>query len=320
MNYKCSIIANPEGKSWNFAKKVYENLKERDGKYELNEVSVKKFRDGELKPKIKDNIRRKNCFFIHDSTLPPCEWLTQLALINGTMKNSSAQEINDVLPYLAFSRQDRKDESRVPISSKVVADIIGLYANRVLTIDVHNPAIEGDYKVPFDNLHSFKTVIDYLNKEDFGFFKNTVIMSPDVGGAKRARSFAKRVGINKIAIGNKNREEDGEVESIQIIGHVKNKNVLMVDDILDSGNTIIQAYNAVKEKEAEKISAYAPHGLFTKGVKRLTDCLDLVIIGDIIYNPDLENNEKVKIVSFAPLFAEAIYRINEGHSLSELFD
>jgi ribose-phosphate pyrophosphokinase len=320
--YQCSIIANPAGNAWEFAKEIYEKLnkKANGGKYELNEVNIKTFRDGEIMPRIKENIRRKNCFFIHDSSLPPSKWLLQLNLINETMKNSSAQEITNVLPYLKFARQDRKDQSRVPISSRAIAKSIGRYADKVLTIDVHNPSIAGSYDIPFDNLYSFTTVIDYLNKKYPGFFENMVVMSPDVGGAKRARSFAKRAGVKKIVIGDKNREEDGEVESIQIIGDVKGKNVLMVDDIIDSGNTMIQSCEACRKQGAKKVYAYVTHGLFTEGIDKLTKCFDMLIVGDTVLSPEMKMRDDLVVISFADLFAESIYRINEGKSLSELFD
>ena len=318
--YKCSIIANPEGNAWKFAQEVYEKLKGRDGKYELNEVEVKRFRDGEIKPRIRENIRRKNCFFIHDSSLSPSEWFLQLDLVNETMRNSSAQEITDVLPYLKFGRQDRKDESRVSISSKAVADMISKYANRVLTLDVHNPSIGGFYSIPFDNLYSFMTVIDYLNKNHSGFFDNAVIMSPDTGGAKRARSFAKRANVKRMAVGDKNREEDGEVKSIQVIGNVKGRDVFMVDDIIDSGNSIVQACEAVRKRGGQKVYAYATHGLFTEGVDRLTKCLDMLVVGDTCLTKEARERKDLVVVSFADLFAKAIYRINEGESLSALFD
>jgi ribose-phosphate pyrophosphokinase len=252
--------------------------------------------------------------------LPPAEWFLQLALINETMRNSSAQEITDVLPYLRFGRQDRKDESRVPISSRAVAKSIEMYADKVLTIDVHNPGIAGFYDIPFDNLYSFMTVIDYLNKNHPGFFENAVIMSPDVGGAKRARSFAKRADVKRIAVGDKNREEDGEVENIQVIGDVGGRDVFIVDDIIDSGNTIVQSCDAVRERGARKVYAYATHGLFAEGADRLTKCLDMLVVGDTVLSKEVRERKDLVIVSFANLFAEAIYRINEGESLSALFD
>ena len=158
--HKCSIIANPDGYGWNYAKKIYEILKDQDNGFDLNPVNIKYFKDLEFKPKIENNVRKKNCYFIHDPNLTPSDWFAQLCMINGALKKSSAQEIIDVFPYLKFSRQDRKDESRVPISAKVVADVIDLYANRVMTIDFHNPAIDGFYNTSVDNLSSFPVFSD----------------------------------------------------------------------------------------------------------------------------------------------------------------
>ncbi len=318
--YKCSIIADPEGNAWEFAKEIYENLRARSDKFELNRVNIHQFGDGEIKPKIEKNVRRKNCFFIHDSGKNPAEWFLELALVLETLRNSSAQEIISVLPYLRFSRQDRKDESRVPINAKVVADIISKYADRVLTIDVHNPSIQGFYDIPFDNLYSFQSVVNYLKRNHKDFLQNLVVMSPDAGGGKRAEAFAKRIGVEGIAIGHKTREKAGEVSKLQVIGDIEDKNILIVDDIVESGGTLIKAYKALKEGGAKKVYAYCTHGLFTKGTEELTKNFDLIIVGDSFIRPGLELAEKVNVVSFADLFAEAIFRINDGLSLSQLFE
>ena len=320
-DYKCSIIANPEGNSWEFAKAVYKKLRKRNKKFELNEFNVKVFPDGEIKPKIKKNIRQKKCYFIHDSSLSPGEWYTQLSFVNDVMKSSSAFEINDVLPYLRFSRQDRKDESRVPISAGRVASSIKDFAGRVITLDVHNPAIQCGYDVAgvaFDNLYSFPVVADYFKKKKMKILEELVIMSPDAGGAQRAEAFAKRLGIEEVVVGYKTRKNLGEVKSLKIMGNVKGKNVLIVDDILDSGGTLLKACEAARKQGAKKVFAYCTHALFTAGTEKVTGCLDLVFVGDTLKRE--YDNEKIKVISFVPLFAEAIYRINEGESLSALFD
>jgi len=320
--YKCSIIVEHEGNAWNFACSIYENLRKRKNgdKFELNPLKIKKFRDGEIKTKIRDNVRRKNCFFIHDSSKMPSEWFLELALVNQTLRNSSAQEITDVLPYLKFARQDTKDESRVPVTTKVLADMIQKYADRVLTLDVHNPAIQGAYNIPFDNLYSFPITIEYIRDKYPEILENLVVMSPDPGGVKRARSFEERIQAQGIAIGDKMRPEPGEVEKIRITGDVKDKNVIIVDDILDSGKTLVKAYDSLKEEGAKKVYASCPHALFTLGIEELVKRFDLILIGDTIINPKRRWHEKIKTISFAPLFAEAIYRVNEGESLSELFE
>ena len=315
-NEKCSIIADPEGKGWEFACKVFEELSLRTAKFELNKVHIKRFRDGEIKPRIESNIRERRCFFIQDSNANPSNWFTELCLVNHALKNSSAYKIVNVLPYLKFSRQDRKDESRVPISARVIADIIGLYADRVLTIDAHNPTIQGFYCIPFDDLHSFPTVIHYLKKNFAGILADPVVMSTDAGGAQRAKMFAKALKIKNVAVGYKTREVVGEVESLKILGDVENKDVIIIDDIVDSGNTLISASKAARQAGAKKVYAYCTHGLFSEGVKKVTDCFDKFFIGDTVKQP---KNENLEIISFAPLFAEAIYRISEGESLSELF-
>lgn len=317
--HKCTILANPEGYGWTYAEKIHNLLKFQGFDFELNPIRIKKFRDGEIKPKIELNVRKRNCFFIHDSSIDSRDWFTELCLINESLKNSAAQEIIDVLPYLKFSRQDRKDESRVPISARALADTIGLYANRVLTIDVHNPAIQGFYKIPFDSLYTFQTVINFLKENHKEILKDIVIMSTDAGGAPRAKAFAKKLGTSEIAVGYKSREKANEVESLKILGEVQGKNVLIVDDMIDTGNTLVAASNAARDAGANKVYTYCTHGLFTQGIKKVADNFDRVFIGDTI-KPQEELPNNVRTISFIPLFAEAIYRTSEGLSLSELFD
>lgn len=318
VTHKCCILADPNTPGWEFAQKIYEELRMKSDLFELNKVHIKKFRDGEIKPKIELNVRERYCFFIHDSNSSPSEWFLELALVNQALVNSSAYKVINVLPYMKFSRQDRKDESRVPISAKVVADVIGLYANRVLTLDVHNLAIQGFYdtKVIFDSLYSFPTVINYLKKHHPEIINDLVIMSTDAGGAQRAKMFAKSLGIKEIAVGYKNREKAGEVDKLKVLGNVSNKNVLVIDDLVDSGGTLIKAAEALRSEGANKIYAYCTHGLFTKGSFEVTTSFDKFFIGDTIKQKPETNAE---IISFIPLFAEAIYRISEGESLSELF-
>jgi ribose-phosphate pyrophosphokinase len=317
--YECEIIADPESKAWKFAEDVYNYLKKKSNKFNLNEVHVKKFNDGEMFVKIKDNVRRHNCFYIHDSAKNPPDWFLELGLVNHTLKNSSAKEIVDVLPYLKFSRQDRKDQSRVPISAKMLADYIGLYGDGVLTLDVHNPSIQGFYDVAFDSLYSFPTVVEYFKQNHPEMLDNVVVGATDVGSGKRARSFARKTGIEDIVIGDKVREKAGKVKKTRLMGNVKGKNVLIIEDIIDSGGTLISYGKKLKEKGAEKIIAYATHGIFSKGIEELVDYLDLIVIGDTIINPEIQH-PKIEKVSFVELFGEAIYRINEGESLSVLFD
>lgn len=315
MNEMYSIIADPESEGWEFAKKVYELLRIRSEQFELNEVKIKRFRDGEIKPKIEKNVRRKICFFIHDSSKSPKDWFLELCLINQAIKKSSALEVVDVLPYLRFSRQDRKDESRVPISARVIADVIEKYTDGVLTLDVHTPAIDGFYNIRFDNLYSFATVVKHLREKYSGIFENLVIMSPDAGGTERATAFAKMVGISDVAVGYKVRKTAGEVDDLKIMGDVKDKNVLLIDDIVDSGNTLVKAASVARAAGAKKVYAYCTHGLFTKGID-VAKNFDRFFVGDTLKQ---KNTEGLEVISFVPLFAEAIYRISRGESLSALY-
>jgi len=210
--YGCCILADPQSKAWKFAETIYKKLKEKSEKFSLNPVEIKRFRDGEIKPVIRDNVRRKNCFFIHDSSKKPADWFLELTLINEALRNSSAQEIIDVLPYMRFARQDRKDESRVPISARAVLDVISLYTDAILTVDVHSEQIQGFTRKRFDSLRSSIVLRSYLQQRYPDFFKEEwSIMSPDAGGTPRARHFAKKLGLKNIVIGDKYRKCEGEV-------------------------------------------------------------------------------------------------------------
>ncbi|MBT4165826.1 ribose-phosphate diphosphokinase [archaeon] len=320
---KCSIIANPKGKTWGLACRIHEYILNKKGiEFELRKIDShsKKysFRDGEIKPKIEKDIRKRDCFLIHDSNLEPFRWFTELCLVNHALKNSSAHEIIDVFPYLRFARQDVKDESRVPIGAQVVADVVGLYADRVLTLDVHNPAIQGFYKIPFDGLDSHPVLESHLNKYNPGILEDLIVMSADEGGIKRARNCADKLGITDLAMGDKYRKVPGEVGgSLGILGNVEGKNVLMVDDMWDSGGTSKDAAKSCKDHGAKKVIVYCTHGLFTKGFEGIDKYIDKLYIGDTLKIPE---NDFIETISFAPLLGEAIYRISIGESLSELFD
>ena len=312
---ECCIVGDPEGKSWDFITGVYDEVKGRD-RWSLNEVEIKRFPDGEIKPKIKENVRKRDCYFIHDSRKAPADWFLELCLINEALRNSSANRIYNIFPYMRFVRQERKDESRVPISSRVVADNISRYANGVLTIDVHNQAIQGFYP-SFDNLHSFRTVVDYFRKNHPEYIENVVVMSPDAGGGNRAEAFAKWIQAREIAIGAKHR--DGDDVKIRLTGEVKDRNVIIVDDIIASGTTLIEGSCAARQEGARKVGVYATHGLFTEGLDRLEECLDFIVVGNTVVSPEIKNSGRVEVVDFSKLFGEAIRRVHRGESLSELF-
>lgn len=315
------ILADPQGNAWDFAHKVYQKLNsnpKRERKYELGEVEIKKFNDGEIFIKIKPSVRKKTCYFIHDSSMPPQDWLVSLAQVNDALMRSSAEKICSVLPYMKYSRQDRMTDPRTPISVSVVANIINLLAYRAITTDLHNPATTSTYKIPFDNLKAYPVIISYLKEKYPEFLENTVIVAPDVGSAERVKSYAKRLNL-PVAIIHKTREKPGVVEEMTIIGDVEGKNILLVDDMIDTGGTLIKAAEVLKQKGAQQIFACATHGIFSNNAKQRIEssALDKVFITDSIPQ---QSQGKIEIISLTNLFAETIFRISHGISVSELFE
>lgn len=301
-----------------FAGKIYELIKEGDGsEFELNPVEIQNFPDGEFKPQIQKNIRGSNCFFIHDSKLDPSKWFTELCLINHALRNSSANQIVNVLPYSKFNRQDRKDQSRVPISSQVVANALNNDRTRILTVEVHNEATQGSYNIPFDSLPAFPFLIRYFKENRPEILENLVILGPDGGSIKRIERYIEKFGLEK-AIVDKYRKVTGILgESLGLLGNVKEKNVLVYDDIGSTGNTQIKASIAAKNSGAIKVFGYCTHGIFTEGIEKILEHFDGFYVGNTIKQPNIP---KLNVVSFVNPIAEAIYRIHRGYSLSELFE
>ena len=203
----------------------------------------------------------------------------QLCLINEALANFSAYKIVNVLPYLKFSRQDRTGESRVPISANIIADAIGVYADRVLTIDIHNPAIQGFYNIPFNSLYSFPTIAAYLRNNHPEILECLIPMSPDEGGIKRTLNFEKFLSLSSMAAGYKIRKIEGEIERLEILKDIKGKKVILVDDIIDSGETLIKTAQKARENGATEIYGYSTHGLFTEGPEKVTNCFNKLFIG-----------------------------------------
>ncbi len=318
-----AIIADSQGKSHYFAKGVYNYLKSKESNaFSVFLVDIERtmFKDGEVKLKITENIRNKKCFLIHDSNKEPNEWFTELVFKLEAMGFSSPKEVNVILPYTRFARQDRKDESRVSVNAKALADVISLYADRGMTVDLHTPQIQEYFSIPFDNLYSLTSLLNYLQKHHPDFLNDLVIVSPDLGGGKRADYFVKKLaqkGINAdVALGHKRRSKANEVEEIVVIGEVEGKNCLIIDDIIDTGNTMIKTAERLKEIGAKKVFCYGTHGLFTDGTAKFR-VFDKVFVSDTLKAPEDKN---VEVVSLINLFGEAIYRTAMGQSLSVLFD
>jgi ribose-phosphate pyrophosphokinase len=318
-----AIIADSKSKGFEFVKGVYSYLKGKEGKeFSVCLINIEEtnFKDSEFKLKIAENIRGKYCFLIHDSNKEASRWLTELVFILEATSFSSPKEVNVVLPYMRFSRQDRKDESRVGVSAKAVADIVSLYADRGMTVDLHAPQIQEYFSIPFDNLPSVMSMINYLQKHHKDILNNLVVVAADLGGGKRVEMIVKRLaerGIKAgIALGHKTREKDDEVAKTIIIGNVEGKNCLIVDDIIDTGNTMVSAAKKLKESGAAKVFAYGTHCLFADGIEKFK-VFDKILAADTFKVPQADN---IEVVSLAHLFGEAIYRTAVGKSLSVLFN
>ncbi len=316
MDERIAIIADP---NYGFAKEVYNSLYKKKTA-EFIPLKITNFADGEFKIKINRNIRNKKCFYIANPGQDPCRWFSEIAFVNDAMRFSTPSLVVDVFPYLRFARQDRKDESRTSVNSKVIAKIVSNYADRGLTIDLHAPQIQEYFDIPFDNLYSFPVLIDYLQKNHNNLLNNLVVFSPDAGGVGRVRSFTKRLNqkLNigaTIGFGNKIRERKNQVEKIDIIGDVKGKNILTLDDILDTGGTLSLLEKELRRNGAKEVYSYVTHGLFTKGIGHLRS-FDRLIVGNTIKN----EYKEIETMDLSKLFGEAIYRTVVGESLSVLFD
>lgn len=281
------------------------------------ELEVSRFNDGEIKVQIKENIRGHDIFIIQ-STIPPADNLMELLLLIDAAKRASAARITAVIPYFGYARQDRKDQPRVPISAKLVANLIERAgANRVLTIDLHSEQIQGFFDIPVDNIFPtpvFRRYITQLSAETH------IVVSPDVGGVKRARAIAKKLGNLPLALIDKRRPAPNVAEVVHIIGDVRNKRVVLVDDIIDTGNTLAKAAMALKDKGAINICAIATHGVFSKGAKDIIDKSPIEKVWVTNTLPKRENwPEKTVSLSIGELLADVILRIHEERSVSQVF-
>ncbi len=326
------LLADSNSKAWNFALKIKDYIKnEKKEEVSLKELSLKHFRNKEEEIYIPDNIRRKEVFFIHDSFKSPQNWWVELLLVKDLLLSASVESVSFVLPDMFYSRKDRKDKSRVPISARALARTISPNLERIITMDLHAPQIQGFYpeNMPLDNLYSFPEAVLHLRKNYFNDMKNLVILSPDAGGVDRTRAFLKRLKMANLedsekhnyslAFISKTRIEAGEIDSMELVGEIKGKNVLIVDDIIDSGNTLLKAADLLKQNGAEKLFCYATHGLFTEGTEKLAQKFDVIMTSNTHYRNEDELG-KVEIIDVAPLFAEAIYRAQKGISISSLFE
>jgi ribose-phosphate pyrophosphokinase len=280
---------------------------------------VRRFADGELKIKIEENIRGRDVFIVQ-STFAPAENILELLLFLDAAKRASADRITAVIPYFGYARQDRKDEPRVPISAKLIANLLAVSgASRILTIDLHAEQIQGFFDIPVDHLYSVPVFIEYYGKKAND---DWVIVSPDAGRTNRVRAFARRLGQNiPIAIIDKRRTGPNQSKVLNVIGDVQGKIALIFDDMLDTGGTMIDAAQALHENGASEIFAGVVHPLFSRdaSLRILKSCIKEIVVTDTIPMAQDRKNEKIKILSIADLLGEAILRIHKAESISSLF-
>ena len=287
----------------------------------LTNASVKRFSDMEVFVEIHENVRGEDVFVIQSTSYPANDNLMELLVTLDALRRASARRVTAVLPYYGYARQDRKSGSRTPISAKLVANLITVAgADRVLTLDLHAGQIQGFFDIPTDNLFAApvftKDIQERFNGEEL------VIVSPDVGGVVRARSIAKRLNAD-LAIIDKRRERAGVSEVMHVIGEVKGRHCIMVDDIVDSGGTLCNAAVALMEKGALSVEAYVTHGVLSGGaVARITSSAlnSLVTTDSIMATEAMRVARNIRQITIAPLIAEAMQRISEERSVSSLFD
>lgn len=284
---------------------------------ELTDVRVDAFPDGETFVKINENIRGQNVFLIQPTCPPSNHNLMELFIMVDAARRASAQQITAVLPFFGYARQDRKDQPRVPITAKLVANLMtAAGVNRVLAMDLHAAQIQGFFDIPVDHLYAAPVLIRYLREK--GLNENLVVVSPDVGGVKMARAYSEALGAD-LAIVAKHRVSATEVEATNVIGDVKGRDVLLVDDITETAGTLTAAARILKEHGAGRIYAGVSHAVLNElALSRLADsAIEELICTDSV--PMACGGDKVTTLSVAPLLAAAIERINNGESVTSLF-
>jgi len=285
---------------------------------ELGDNDIRDFSDGETWVKFNENIRGADVFLIQ-STNAPARNLLELLIMIDAARRASAMRITAVIPYFGYARQDRKDQPRVAITAKLVANLLTTAgADRVLSMDMHAPQIQGFFDIPLDHLYAVGIFADYFNKKQID---DPVVVSPDIGGIRRARAYAKRLNA-PIAMIDKRRPKQNVAEVMHLIGEVKDRNVILFDDICDTGGTLTAAANYLKEKGAREIYAGCTHPILSADApqKILESAITELVVTDTIYLPPEKRNEKITILSVAELFGRAIMRIHNEESISSLFD
>ena len=290
-------------------------------KLPLTKGQVKRFADMEIFVEIQENVRGQDVFIVQSTSFPANDNMMELLVLIDALKRSSARRITAVIPYFGYARQDRKPGPRTPITAKLVANLIERAgADRVLTLDLHAGQIQGFFDIPTDNLFGAPVMTRDI-EEHYGNTSDVVVVSPDVGGVVRARALAKRIGA-PIAICDKRRERPGESEVMNVIGDVAGKRCILIDDIVDSGGTLVNAAEALLKSGATEASAYITHGVLSGGaVNRIqtSRLKSLVITDSILPTEAVRAAKNIRVISIAPLIGEAIMRTSREESVSSLF-
>jgi len=294
----------------------------RDLERPLSAATVGRFSDGEIRVEIGENVRGLDTFIIQSTSPDANTNLMELLIMIDALKRASAGSINAVIPYYGYARQDRKDASRVPITAKLVADLIeAAGATRVISMDMHAGQIQGFFNLPFDHLYAAPVMLEHMRRRFEGDAQNVVIVSPDAGGVERARAYSKRLGAT-LGIIDKRRTKPNVAEIMNVIGEVNGKIAVVLDDMIDTAGTLTQAANALVDKGATKVYAYATHAILSgPAVERITKSpiAEVVVTDTIPLAPAAAASGRIHSLSVASLFAEAIRRIHSAVSLSSLF-
>ena len=285
---------------------------------ELGKCTIKPFPDGETFVKIDENVRGEDVFVIQPTSPPTNHNLMELFIMMDALRRASAKRITAVLPFYGYARQDRKDQPRVPITAKLVANLlVAAGANRILAMDLHAQQIQGFFDIPVDHLYAAPVMYDYLKKKNL---KDLVVVSPDAGGIKMAHAYSQTLGAD-LAIVAKRRKSATDVESMAVIGEIRGKNILIVDDLTETAGTLTEAASLLKKKGAKNIIACVSHALLSEtGIQRLRkSSIDELITTDTVQRPPIDG-VKITTLSVAGLLGEAIKRINSNSSVNSLFE
>ena len=282
----------------------------------MGDANVSRFKDGEIRVSIHDNVRGVDAFIVQP-TGPPAENLLELLIMIDAMRRASARRITAVIPYFGYARQDRKDRPRVAITAKLVANLLAVAgADRVLTMDLHAPQIQGFFDIPLDHIYAAPVLLQYFDKHGGN---ELVVMAPDIGSIKMARAFAKRLGAS-LGFVDKRRPKPDAAEVMNVVGEVEGKHVIMVDDIISTGTSLIEAAAAMKKMGAKRVTAGATHAVFAGDA---VDKLQSSMIEEIVITNTLPRGDslgsKIRVLSVAELLGEAIDRIHGEKSVSSLF-